>query len=330
MKIQDAARFLALCSALLCAAIAPSHAAAPQRVLQAGHTHVPGGATDQGLKAFAGKLSELSGGRIEVRIHPGGELGDEYSMAASVVAGKLDICMVGGQMVESLYPPYAATNIPYIFRDYDHLKAFIRSRAARDLLLRASRGSGFSGLWLEASGPRCFFAKFPIRTPSDLAGLAIRVPESEMSVKTVQLLGAQPNPLSTTETYSALEHSVIDGAENNFLYYVQEHYYEVAPVFSEDMHSMAPNVVIISEAALDAMTPKEREWVDEAAVAGREAQIEAYEKDYAKALSYAGALGIEIVKVDTAPFVERTRAILEEESKKPAMARLIKAIGDLR
>ncbi len=238
MIMTPYARALVLAAAI--AAAAPAMALPAHAVLRAGHSHMRGGPTDSGFDAFASELAKLSSGRIEVKVFPEGELGDEFSMSRSVIEGKLDICMVGGQMIEGLYHPYAATNIPYIFDGYDHLKAFIRSDGARKALLEASSASGFTGLWLEATAPRSFFAKFPVTSPEDLKGLVIRVPESDMSIRTARLLGATPNPLSTMETYTALEHSVIDGAENNFVYYVQERYYEVAPVFSDDMHSMSP------------------------------------------------------------------------------------------
>ncbi len=210
------------------------------------------------------------------------------------------------------------------------MKAFIRSDAAKNTLLKASSSAGFTGLWLEASAPRCFFANEPLSRPSDLKGLAIRVPESEMSIRTVKVLGATPDPLSTDETYQALRHSIIDAAENNFVYYVQKHYYEVAPVFSEDMHSMSPNAVIISQKTYDALGEKAQEWVDEAAVAGREAQIGAYEDSYSRLMGFAGTLGIRIVKVDRGPFIEATRQILDEEREKPGVAEVIRTIEDCR
>lgn len=328
MTITPSAKAWALAAAI--AAAAPAPALPVHAVLRAGHTHMRGDPTDVGLHAFASELARLSSGRIEVKIFPEGALGDEFSMSRDVITGRLDICMVGGQMVESLYPPYAATNIPYVFDSYEHLKAFIRSDGARKALLNASAGAGFTGMWLEAAAPRSFFAKFPITSPSDLKGLVIRVPESEMSIRTARLLGATPNPLSTMETYTALEHSVIDGAENNFVYYVQQRYYEVAPVFSNDMHSMSPNVVILSQKSRDHMTLKEWKWVEKAAAAGREAQIAAYEAEFSKLLGFAKALGIQMIKVDRGPFIEATRQILEESRRDPSLSGVIKAIDDSR
>ena len=300
--------------------------------LKAGHSHVENEATDLSLKEFGKKLNELSGGEITVTVYANSQLGSEREMAEQVLNGALDISMCGGQQIENFYSPFAVTNIPYLFRDYDHVKKFIKSDEAYKYLLDAAyeKNSGFLGLWFETCGPRSFYAKKAINSPEDLKGLKMRVPESPMSIATVQLMGGQPTPMSSSEVYSALQQSVIDGAENNFEFYVQSRHFEVAPYWCQDMHSMPPNVVMMSAYAYESLNEQQQQWVREAAKYARDFQMAHYDKSLEELYAKADSLGIHLNYVDNKPFADKTSSLIDEEMKKPARAEVIKAIQGIK
>lgn len=298
--------------------------------LRIGHSLIEDSSDHKAFVAFGEKLKELSGGDIEVTIFPNSTLGGEREMAEQVLNGALDICRVGGQVVESFYQPYAVLNTPYLFRDFDHVKKFIKSEAAHKYLLDATSDLGFVGLWFETAGPRSFYTKVKIEKPEDLKGLKMRVPEAQMSLDTVKYLGGQPTPLSSSEVYSALQQSVIDGAENNFVFYCQSRQFEVAPYFNEDEHSMPPNVVIMSQYVLDELSDQEKAWIKEASDYARDVQMQLYDEEVATYTAQIDKLGIKYIKVDKAPFVEKTRPILESQMQDPKKAEIINAITAIK
>ncbi len=300
--------------------------------LKAGHSHVENEATDLSLKEFGKKLNELSGGEITVTVYANSQLGSEREMAEQVLNGALDISMCGGQQIENFYSPFAVTNIPYLFRDYDHVKKFIKSDIAYKYLLDAAyeKNMGFIGLWFETCGPRSFYSKKEINSPADLKGLKMRVPESPMSIATVQLMGGQPTPMSSSEVYSALQQSVIDGAENNFEFYVQSRHFEVAPYWCQDMHSMPPNVMIMSGYTYESLTDEQKGWVREAAKYARDFQMQHYDKSLEELYAKADELGIHLNFVDNKPFADMTSNLVNEELKKADRAEIIKAIQELK
>jgi tripartite ATP-independent transporter DctP family solute receptor len=300
--------------------------------LKAGHSHIENEATDLSLKEFGKKLSELSGGEITVTVYANSLLGSEREMVEQVLNGALDISMCGGQQIENFYSPFAVTNIPYLFRDYDHVKKFIKSDEAYKYLLDAAyeKNSGFLGLWFETCGPRSFYAKKAINSPEDLKGLKMRVPESPTSIATVQLMGGQPTPMSSSEVYSALQQSVIDGAENNFEFYIQSRHFEVAPYWCQDMHAMPPNVVIMSAYTYESLNEQQQQWVREAAKYARDFQMAHYDKRLEELYAKADSLGIHLNYVDNKPFADKTTSLIEEEMKKPERAEVIKAIQGIK
>lgn len=306
-----------------------SATAVDAREFRIGHSHVENDPTHMSFIKFCDKLNELSGGEFTVKVFANSQLGGEREMAEQVLNGALDISMVGGQLIETFYPKYAALNTPYLFKSFDHVKKFIKSEAAQKYLLDASLDSGFKGLWLETCGPRSFYSKKPLNTPEDLNGVKMRVPEAQMSIDTVKLMGGQPTPLSSAEVYSALQQSVIDGAENNFVFYVQSRHFEVAPYFNLDEHSMPPNVVIMSAYVWEDLSDEEKQWVTEAAAYARDYQMDAYCADLEKYEKQAQELGITINKVEKTPFFEKTKSILDKEMQDAGKAELINAINAL-
>lgn len=321
--------YIAVCVAAGALCLALSNMA-QARTLKAAHSHVEDQATDLSFKEFGKKLSELSNGELSVSVFANGQLGGEREVAEQVLNGAVDISMVGGQLIENFYAPYATTNIPYLFRDYEHVKKFIKSDVAHKYLLDATLDKGFLGLWFETCGPRSFYAKKAINSPADLDGLKMRVPESPMSINTVKLLGGQPTPMSSSEVYSALQQGVIDGAENNFEYYVQSRHFEVAPYWNQDMHSMPPNVVIMSADTFESLSEQEQQWVREAAEYARNFQMKMYDDTLEELYKEAEKLGIHVNMIDPKPFAEKTSSILNEELKKSDRVELIKAIQAIK
>src|SRR4029079_4537358 len=97
------------------------------------------------------------------------------------------------------------------------------------------------------SGSRNVYTKKrPIKSPADLKGLRIRVPQDNVAIDTFNTLGAQATPLTTNEIYSALQQGVIDGAENNPIFYVTNKHVEEAKFWSWTRHQFGTDTVLVS------------------------------------------------------------------------------------
>jgi hypothetical protein len=65
-----------------------------------------------------------------------------------------------------------------------------------------------------AYGIRQLTSNKPVRTPSDLNGFKLRVPEQNICVEYGKAMGAEPTPIAYAEAYMALQQGVVDGLEN--------------------------------------------------------------------------------------------------------------------
>src|SRR5690554_4547529 len=93
----------------------------------------------------------------------------------------------------------------------------------------------------------------PITTPADMAGMKIRVIESDTNLEMMDLMGANGAPKGMGEVYTAIQSGVIDGAENNELTYANVKHAEVAPYYSYTKHLMLPDYLLTNPRVMDAL-----------------------------------------------------------------------------
>src|SRR5262249_14261111 len=79
----------------------------------------------------------------------------------------------------------------------------------------------------------------PIRTPADLAGFKIRVPESRITIDLFKGLGATPTPISQSEVYTSLQTKLIDGQQSPLVSLETAKFYEVEKYVSLTNHGFS-------------------------------------------------------------------------------------------
>ncbi len=184
-------------------------------VLRLAETHPKGYPTELGDEEFARLVKERSGGRIVIEVYPGSQLGEEKAVIEQVQFGAIDLTRVSISPLASFVPKLNAFQMPYLYRDSDHMWKVLKGDIGKELLA-SLEPFGFIGLGWFDGGARSFYnSKKPVRTPADLKGLKIRVQESELMMGLVRAFGAVPTPMPYGEVYSGLQTGVIDGAENN-------------------------------------------------------------------------------------------------------------------
>jgi len=99
----------------------------------------------------------------------------------------------------------------------------------------------------------------PIKTPEDLNGLKIRVPNSPFRIAVFKALGANPTPLSFSELYSALDQGVVDGQENPAQIVLSSGFLEAQDYVSMSNHIYAPTHLVIADWFLENLNDETRD-----------------------------------------------------------------------
>lgn len=228
------------------AALAAAGCMAADRPLWVADTHAADYPTARAVSFFAERVRELTSGRYDFRLYPGGQLGGERDTLEMTIFGGLDLNRVNLAPLNPIVPETIVPALPFVFRDVAHMRAAMDG-APGQRILEAMRAHGLVGLCYYDSGARSFYdTKRPITGPADMAGMKIRVQNSDLYVAMVEALGANATPMSFGEVYQALVQGVIDGAENNWPSYDATRHFEPAPYYNTTQHVLAPEVLVVS------------------------------------------------------------------------------------
>ncbi|MGB5444999.1 MAG: TRAP transporter substrate-binding protein [Psychromonas sp.] len=297
--------------------------------LTLGHAMSLDNAAHKGMVIFADKVKEKSNGDLTVKIFPNAQLGSERDQAEQVVTGAIDMAKINGSLAESFEPTFKVISIPYLFTSPEHMRSFMKSDAAQEMLA-SSKGKGFIGLTFFDSGSRSFYSDKPFKTPDDLTGLKIRVPESPTMMEMINLLGAKATPMPFTEIYTGLQQGVIDAAENNVSSLVEMRHSEVAKFYSKDQHTMSPDLIIISESSWGSLNDAEQKILKAAAAEALDEEIKIWDEIENANVEKALKMGVTFVEVDKEKFKEKVKPMLDEAAKDPKLGYYIEKIQAIK
>jgi len=196
-------------------------------------------------------------------------------------------------------------------------------------ILAAFDKAGFVGLALYESGARSMYAKKTIKTVADMKGLKVRVQPSDLWVSLISAMGASPAPMPFAEVYTGLKTGLIDAAENNIPSYDETKHYEAAPIYSETMHAMPPEVLVFSKKVWDTLTKEEQAAIRKAAKESVPYYVklwEAKEKEAKAAVLKGGAKIIPASEIDRKGFVEVEKPVWDKFATTPEMKGLVQEI----
>jgi TRAP-type C4-dicarboxylate transport system substrate-binding protein len=210
---QRAPRLLLL-AALAAAAVAaawpppPAEAQAPIVVRVA--TLVPDGSTwHQILKETADKWKQLSGGRVVVRLFPGGVAGDDPDVVRKMRLGTLNGGVLTSVGIAELDKSVYAMGIPLMYDSYDEV--YWVHEKMRPKLEASLEAKGFVVLnWADAGWVH-FFTKKPVAVPDDLRKLKLFSWAGDAeAVQIWRSAGFNPVPLPSTELSTALQTGLVE------------------------------------------------------------------------------------------------------------------------
>lgn len=199
-----------------------------------------------GSERFAELVSEKTGGRIAVEVYPASQIASGAKAIEFVQMGTLDIALESTMSAENFVPEIGVLNLPFLFENADQAFTVLDGDVG-DELRAAAEAKGFKILCWMYNGFRDISNSVkPITGPEDLKGLKIRVPESQVFLKTFETLGAVPTPMAISEVFTAMQLKTVDGQENPSAIFVNNKYNEVNDYYSVTHHIFTAEPLIMS------------------------------------------------------------------------------------
>jgi TRAP-type C4-dicarboxylate transport system substrate-binding protein len=160
-------------------------------------------------------------------------------------------------------------------------------------------------------------ANKPIRTPSDLAGLRLRVPPSDVVAGAFRAMGANPGPVPFPEVYEALRTGAYEAEENPIGLIETARFDEVQNVISLTGHAYSAGLIVASPDLLDDLTAPQRAALRNCAVIGQNLSRAAADAAQQEGLDRLRAKGMRVVNdVDVAAFIDANRPYLLSLARK--------------
>lgn len=166
---------------------------------------------------FKENIQNMTNGKVYVQLSPGGELGVGSALAQAVQSNTIQCAQHSLANFAPFAPIVDLVNIPYWCGKNQQSVNLVNSPQWAELVNPSIESRGFKALWYVTIDPRTVALRRgfdePIRTPSDLEGVKMRIPGSEILSQLYRLLGANPTPVAWGETPSAIKQGVADALD---------------------------------------------------------------------------------------------------------------------
>jgi tripartite ATP-independent transporter DctP family solute receptor len=289
-------------------------------------THPRDYPTVQAFRYFGDLIEQRSGGRLKLKLFPGGQLGAERDTLEITSFGGLDFNRVNLAPLNSIEPLTIVPSLPFLFESEEHLRRSLDGEPGQRVLASLEKHD-LIGLCFYDSGGRSFYnTKRPIRRPDDMRGLKIRVQNSDLYVSMIRSLGADATPMDLGEVYQGLVQGVVDGAENNWPSYQSGRHYEVAPYYSLTNHVMAPEVLLMSKTSWDDLSAADMSLVKASARDSVPYMRRLWDARVAAARAALLGEGVKVNEVDRETFRASMRPVWETFVKTPEQRQVVDAI----
>lgn len=217
------------------------------------------------------EIEARSGGRIEVEMFPGSQLGGIESLINQTKDGIIQAADPADGHFASMFPDIQVFGIPYVFVSREVAWRVLDGPFGEMMRDRMAEATGLRPLfWTENGGFRHYStAGREVRSADDMAGIKMRTMNHPLHMEIAKSLGMSPTPVAWGELYTALQTGVVEGQENAIPTFLIPKLYEVQDNMILDGHVYSINTVVVNEAWYQSLPEDLRTAVDQAAAIAR-------------------------------------------------------------
>ncbi|MFI3173495.1 MAG: DctP family TRAP transporter solute-binding subunit, partial [Eubacteriales bacterium] len=222
--------------------------------LKLGHIQTAEHPLGQSAEYFAELVSEYTGGAVTISIFPASQLGSESEIFDAVDIGSIDFALLGFGEPADKFTDIGIFDAPYLADDRDHMVRILNSDETFALFEEMTEYMNVKGLGGFYYGARYLTtANDEVRSPEDMTGLNIRVPDQTMYIETLSAMGCVATPMSFSEVYLSLQQGVIDGEENPLSSIASNKFDEVQTYLIKTEHIIGTQALYVSTGTLDSL-----------------------------------------------------------------------------
>lgn len=253
-----------------------------------------------GMEKFAEIVKAKSGGKIDVKLFPGGVLGGDVQTVSALQGGVVEMLVLNAGILSSNVKAFGAVDLPFLFNSGEEADKVMDGAFGKSLSEKLP-ATGLVGLaYWELGFRNLTNNRRAVTKLEDIKGLKIRTLQSPIPIELFNSLGANAVPLPYTELYTALETGTVDGQENPFANIINAKFYEVQKFLTVTRHQYNPQIVLVSKKFWDGLNDEEKGILQSAATEARDFQRKVSREADAKALDEIKKTGMQVTELNAA------------------------------
>jgi len=223
----------------------------------------------QMIERIAADVKTKTNGRVVIQAFPAGQLGGSRDMIDATANGVQQMVTEGAANFGAWLPTISIVEAPYIWRDAAHLEKVMNGPIGDRYNEQLVKARGMRILGTTYYGTRHITTtNKEVKTPADLVGFKLRVPENDVFKAMAEAWGARPTPMNFGELYLALKQNVVDGQENPLPTIKSGKFDEVQKYLVLSAHIITPRLVVVNEAFWQGLPANDRKIVGDSIKAG--------------------------------------------------------------
>jgi len=282
--------------------------------IKLGHCHPPESEFHLGSTKFAELVAQKTNGQLKIEVYHSSQLGDEPDLAEGIRMGTMDMALLATGNVAPYESKYNVFDLPYLFQDHAHADKVLAGEVGKYLAGELEK-QGIKVLSYWESGFRHYLNnKRPLKSPEDLKGLKIRVPNWPVLMDATRALGANCTPMPFNEVYLACQQGVVDGQEGPAFAIKSAKMYEVQKYMVLDGHTYTAMVLAINPKLFASLTPEQQQALTEAAEEAGQYERKILRENEAKQIEFLETEGKMIIEKnpDKGKWLEATKSVYDK------------------
>ena len=161
------------------------------------------------LREAGAAIERETAGRVELKVYPGGVMGDDATVMRKMRIGQLQAAILTTGTFAKIFPDAQLYNLPMQFAGFEEVD-YVRERL--DATLRQGlEDNGFVCPGFAEVGMAYAMSRRPVRAVGDASGIKLWTPVGSVStVKAMAAFGISPVPLAIADVLAGLQTGLID------------------------------------------------------------------------------------------------------------------------
>ncbi len=249
---------------------------------------------------FVQLVEDATDGRIKISFYQDATLGTEIDNIQQIKTGEIQIGVFGDNFGSQMATGIDPTLIPFIFGSVDDVKAvYSDATLGKAIADTVKKNANAYLIGVSNRSPRLLTASKEIKTPGELKGVKLRLPEIKAHVTVWNSMGAISTVVALPETYSALQTGVVDAQENPIDNIFTNKFYEVNKYIMKTEHLQSLYHWCINADFFDSMSEDDQKILTDCLSEAAEwsnAELEKQDKEYWEKVTADGT--VTVVDVD--------------------------------